>query len=343
MRVANLVGCLQELHLQTGDISFIDVAIAVFRGTEAEVTPDLRHNAGVCLLTRFKRYESSADLNEAIAFFESAARNSPPGSDSRAAASSSLGNALSYRFDLLGHDEDLDGAVSAQADAVRGVRENPAARGIYRANLGYSLLKRTRLRWSAADLDTAIREQEIAVTEVRAESRERIRALAGLADSLTARDAPGGPGASDADRARQAYREATEAALERLPEQAAGSAISWGEWAAARESYAEAAEALGLGLRALERLFRVQLTPAHKESWLRDTQAIPMQAGYALALDGALQGAVTALERGRALLLSETLRQDRAALSRLTELGRDDLRDRYETAVNRWNQAAGRG
>ena len=343
MRVANLVGCLQELHLQTGDISFIDEAIALFRDTAAEVTPDLRHNAGVCLLTRFKRYESAADLDEAIAQFESAARDSPPGSVSRAAATNSLGNALSYRFDLLGRDEDLDAAVSAQADVVRGIRQNPAERGMYRANLGYNLLKRARRRRSAAELDAAIREQEIAVTEVGAGSQERIRALAGLADSLAARDAPGGPGASDADRARQAYREATQAALERLPEQAAGSAISWGEWAAARGSYAEAAEALGLGLRALERLFRVQLTRSQKESWLRDTQAIPVQAGYALARHGDLKGAITALERGRALLLSEALRQDRAELSRLTELGRGDLRDRYETAVTRWNQAARRG
>lgn len=343
MRVANLVGCLQELHLQTGDISFIDEAIAVFRDTAAEVTPDLRHNAGVCLFTRFKRYESVADLNEAITQFESAARDSAPGSVSRAAATNSLGNALSYRFDLLGRDEDLDAAISAQAEAVRGTRQNAAERGMYRANLGYNLLKRARRRQSAAELDAAIREQEIAVTEVRTGSQERIRALAGLADSLSTRDASGDPGRSDADRARLAYREATQTALERLPEQAAGSAISWGEWAAARGAYAEAAEALGLGLRAQERLFRVQLTRSQKESWLRDTQAIPVQASYALACCGDLQGAINALEWGRALLLSEALLLDRAELSRLTELDQGSLRSRYETAVTRWNQAARRG
>jgi hypothetical protein len=56
------------------------------------------------------------------------------------------------------------------------------------------------------------------------------------------------------------------------PEQAIGSAGNWGKWAADRDSFAEAAEAFGYGLQALEQLFRAQATRRHKETWLRDTQ-----------------------------------------------------------------------
>jgi len=164
-----------------------------------------------------------------------------------------------------------------------------------------------------------------------------IRVLAGLADSLAARAAAMGAG-TDAERAQEAYRSATTTGLERLPEQAIGSARNWGAWATARESFAEAAEALGYGLQALEQLFQVQVTRLQKETWLRDSQEMSVQAAYALARTGDLVGASTALERGRGLLLSEALQRDRAELGRLADMGRSDLQERYETAVSRWNQ-----
>lgn len=356
--LSNLAACLEELHEQTGDNSFLDEAIDVFSATVGDPTapaaavPERRQNFGVCLLARFKRYQSPADLDQAIAQFEAAARDSPPDSVIRAAATNSLGNALSLRFDLLDRDDDLAAAISAYEEAVRSARENSADRAMYRANWGVSLMQRGQRSQSAEDLDAAIRQQEIAVAELPPTSQEHIRVLAGLADSLAARAAaiggPGGPGGLgrpgglDAERARQAYRAATMTALERLPEQAIGSALSWGAWATARQSFAEAAEALGYGLQALDQLFRVQMTRLQKETWLRDSQAIPVLAAYALARDGDLAGAATALERGRGLLLSEVLQRDHAELGRLAELGRADLQGRFEAAVSRWDQLSHR-
>jgi hypothetical protein len=169
-------------------------------------------------------------------------------------------------------------------------------------------------------------------------SQEHIRVLSGLADSLAARAALAG--GTDAERARQAYRSATSAALERLPEQAIGSAGNWGTWAAARESFAEAAGAFGYGLQALEQLFRAQATRRHKEIWLRDAQGMAVLAAFCRARTGDAAGAAAALERGRALLLSEALRLDRQEVERLAATGRADLRERYETAVSRWNRLA---
>ena len=134
----------------------------------------------------------------------------------------------------------------------------------------------------------------------------------------------------------------TTAALERLPEQAIGSARSWGTWAASQESFPEAAEAWSYGLQAMEQLFRGQVTRLHKETWLRDAQGMSVQAAYALARTCDPAGACAALERGRALLLSETLQRDRADLEQLTKIGRADLYERYEAAVSRWNLLPGR-
>ena len=341
--LSNLAACLQELHDQTGEITYLDEAIEVFRGTVDESAdpnvPERRQNYGVALLTRFKRYQSPADLDRAIDQFRMVARTSPAGSVIRAAATNSLGNALFLRFDLLGQDDDMAAAISAHEEAVRNARENSIDRAMYRANLGVSLMHRGEQSGSAKDFDAAVHEQELAAAEVPQTSQEHIRVLSGLADSLAARAVSTGSSA-DAERAGQVYRLATRAGLERLPEQAIGSAGNWGTWAVARESLAEAAEALGYGLQALEQLFRAQVTRRHKETWLRDAQGIAVLAASCRARTGDAAGAVAALERGRALLLSEALRLDRQEVERLTATGRADLRERYETAVSRWNQLA---
>ena len=339
--LSNLAACLQELHEQNGEITYLDEAIEVFRGTvdgsADSAVPERRQNYGVALLTRFKRYQRPADLDQAIEQFRTAARTSGPGSVIRAAATNSLGNALSLRFDLLGQDDDMAAAISAHEEAVRNARENSIDRAMYRANLGVSLMHRGEQSGSAEDLDAAVREQEIAAAEVPQTSQEHIRVLSGLADSLAARASSAGRRA-DAERARQAYRSATRAGLERLPEQAIGSAGNWGTWAASRKSFAEAAEAFGYGLQALEQLFRAQVTRLHKETWLRDTQEISVQAAFALAQTGDAAGASAALERGRGLLLSEALLRNRAELARLAEMDRTDLKERYESAVSHWNE-----
>jgi hypothetical protein len=76
----------------------------------------------------------------------------------------------------------------------------------------------------------------------------------------------------DATKAARAFRMSIKMALEQAPEIAIRAANSFGDWAASRRAFSEAAEAYGYGLEAVEQLFRTQLTRAHKESWLRDAQ-----------------------------------------------------------------------
>jgi hypothetical protein len=225
--------------------------------------------------------------------------------------------------------------VSAHEEAVRSAREGSIDQAMYRANLGVTLMARGRKSDSPPDIEAAVREQEAAAAVVPPTSQEYVRVLAGLADSLAARSALVA-GNGDSDQVQTAYRAATTAGLERLPEQAIGSADSWGSWATSRESYREAAEAYGYGLQAMVQLFRTQLTRAHKELWLRDAQGMPVRAAYARAKSDDMLGAVEDLERGRAQLLSEALQQDRTGVARLADAGRADLKDRYEAAAWRW-------
>lgn len=95
-----------------------------------------------------------------------------------------------------------------------------------------------------------------------------------------------------------------------------------------------AVEAYDYGLNVLDRLYRTQLGRRHKEAWLREAQRVPVRAAYARAEQGNLEAAVTVLEQGRALLLSEALERDQARLDHLTELGYDVLAQRYREAAN---------
>jgi hypothetical protein len=181
---SNLAACPQERYDQTGEISHLDEAIEVFGGTVDEsarrgrpgTTAELRRGPPVARRSR-SRHRPVPDE----------ARTSPAASVIRAAATSSLGNALSLRFGLLGQDHDMIAAISAHEEAVRNAKENSMDRAMHRANLGVSLMHRGEQSGSAEDFDAAVREQALAAAEVRQTSQEHIRVLSGLADTLAAR------------------------------------------------------------------------------------------------------------------------------------------------------------
>ena len=78
-----------------------------------------------------------------------------------------------------------------------------------------------------------------------------------------------------------------------------------------RSAWPEAVEAYGLGLEAVDRLYRIQLLRRHRETWLLAAEGLPLRAAYALAANGDPAAAAVTVERGRALLLSDALERDR--------------------------------
>ncbi|MFF4396438.1 hypothetical protein [Streptomyces sp. NPDC001480] len=93
----------------------------------------------------------------------------------------------------------------------------------------------------------------------------------------------------------------------------------------------------------LDTLFGTQLTRHGKEIRLSEAQELPGRVGYAHVRRDDPARAVLAVERGRAVLLTEAPRAAETDLDRLSFAGReDDLGERYRAAAERMAAARGR-
>jgi CHAT domain-containing protein len=162
--------------------------------------------------------------------------------------------------------------------------------------------------------------------------------LLNLANALCDRSRSFGT-AENARKAANLYRAALASPLV-TPELGMVAARNW-TWAATeRLDWPEVAEAALAGLDAIDRLVKIQLTRAQKESWLRDARDLSSSAAFALAKVDRLAEAAVTLEASRARLLTEAFALGGAGLSDLDRAGRPDLADRYATSAHRVRQLA---
>lgn len=306
--LATLAGALHELFDHTGELVFLDAAIAVqhalLRNAVRRPAPRLL-NLGISLLARFRRRRNRDDLDEACRLFDEAATAGGSAVEV-ASAHNSHTNALSLAFDLSGLRPDIDRAIAHREAAIRAAVPGSLDDATYRANLGVDLIKRFELADDPADLDQAVAVQRAALAVVPHGSADQPRLLAALADTL-ARRALRDPGPGAVDEVRSTYRAAIRAGRESLPEQALGAAVRWGDWEAVRHCWAEAAAAYLIGLHTVAGLVTRQRVRADKESWLADAGTLPAAAGYALVRSRRPREAAVAVEQGRAVLLAEAL------------------------------------
>jgi CHAT domain-containing protein/tetratricopeptide (TPR) repeat protein len=94
-----------------------------------------------------------------------------------------------------------------------------------------------------------------------------------------------------------------------------------------------AATPFGDAVKAAERLYQASLLRRSKEAELGEIGDLYRRTAYALARSDDLKGAVVAVERGRARLLSEALQRDRADLETLART-HPDLYERYDEAAS---------
>jgi CHAT domain-containing protein len=224
-------------------------------------------------------------------------------------------------------------AVQAHEATVAATPIHSPTRAAWLGNLGRSLESLYRAGGNPTHLDRAIENSSAACDLTPSGSPDRAMLLHNLGQMLSMRYRLGGD-QDDLTGAAEAFRQSCRAGLEGGGvEWAFKSARTWGEWAARRVSWREAAEAYGYAIEAMEAGFRVQVVREDKELWLEDAQGFPALAAYAQGQAGDSEAAVMALERGRALLLSEMLERTRANLDNLTATGHGDLVDRFRTAV----------
>ena len=159
---------------------------------------------------------------------------------------------------------------------------------------------------AADDLREAIALHRRAI-ELMAESTELAGFLTNLGMSLHGLAAATGDTEAYVE-AVEVFRRAVTAGQETAPGQALDAALGWRRLATdGVPVWADVAAASDAALDALRRLLRSQVLRADKEAWLRSTRDVTAWAGRAhLELGHPAAGAL-ALERGRALMLSDAL------------------------------------
>jgi hypothetical protein len=236
------------------------------------------------------------------------------------------------RYEEAQDPADLDRAIAACRAAVEGHPSEAARRGELLGALGTLQMLRFTTTGAPEDIDSATRLCREAVATADRGSPSRIITEAQLAQVLAARfDALGEP--SDAQEAVELFRAATRSDQAAWTDARRGAAFTWSSWAATRADWSQAAEAYRAALALARDLLTVQLTPAGTRTWLQNFGAYSAGAGYAMVRADDPEGALLALDTGRAVALSRALDLQRADLTRLEADDRADLAARFRAAA----------
>lgn len=334
----NLGMALLDRYERSGAIDDADESVRLLRLARA-ATPDgsqalagMLNNLGVALWSRSAH--RPADLAAALFVFQQAVAVTPERSPDAATYLDNLANALSDRYQQAGDPADLDAAVHAYERAIGCLPESAPERLRIRANRAVCLLTRYRAAEDresagAADLERAVAE----LTDIVARTPPGAPALVNRRNSL-------GVGLKyrfqrDHDPAslrlgRAALTAAAGPDGVRDVRWSLAAAVTRAGWDAERAAWEEAADGFRIAMATAESYLRVQTARPNAEAVLRGfgglhgSGGLHGDAAYALARTGKPAEAAVALERGRAVLLSDALDRE-LVLTRLRSAGRPDL------------------
>ncbi|MFE9651148.1 CHAT domain-containing protein [Streptomyces sp. NPDC006365] len=253
----------------------------------------------------------------------------PAEARSRPARLGSLAHSLCKQAEQTLDLKVLAEAVETAQQGVTAAPEQSADRAHVYGALGRALTLRYCLLGRAADLTEAESAAREAVAT--APPAERAEWLLGLASVLSLRAARPDSAADATDTASRTFRDAAEAA-ELQPSVRLRVCRTWGLWAAERAAWPESAQALTQALDAADRLYRIQTARPHREMSLGQAPALHADAAVSLVGTNDTEGALRALEHGRARLLADALACDRSALDRLRDAGHPDLADAFHAS-----------
>jgi hypothetical protein len=320
-------GALDDLR------SCIDVARAAGSAGPRQERAALLVLLATALQRHAEHVSAAAELDEATGLVGDAVRLLGKRSPHLPVAFGVLGQLYLTRFEFNGTLADLLAAHDAYARALS--RADPATphAALLLSGKGRIVATLASLGLAGFSLDMAVSDLAAAASAADRIPRLRPFLLANLAAGLAARHRmrrrP-----DDLEAAAGAYRQACAAALTDDLEVALNAALDWGDWAATRDSWAEAARAYDLAFAAVDRLWRHQLGRPEKEAWLRAARRLGAQPGLVAARADELEHAAALLERGRARLLAESLELAQLDLSRLAEADAD-LARRFVAAADR--------
>ncbi len=309
--LSNLAAAHQDRFILSGDTTDLDLEVEAARKavvTAAEdpiVGPAMRNNLGLALRSRYQRLRRDEDLDDAVAQFEHALGDVPPGAE-RARYLSNQSTALRVRFSRHGRRHDIDEAVRTGAEAVgtSGLPSGVAAR--HRSNLCAALSSRFGVTGHVADLDDACAVGRLASESVPPHDRSRGSIFANLGLALLKRAEHLGR-EQDLVQAAQAYADAATSPgapplVRAISAQACGRVnADLGRWSAATEAFGQAISLLG-------EVANGDLDLDDQSHLLGDLAGLgSAAAAAALADDGDARRALALLERGRGVMLTRLL------------------------------------
>lgn len=326
-------------YQRTGDLTALDQAIARFgRAVEAVAAGSLDRARGlnslaVALAERYAAFGAPSDLSRAAEFEREALAHTPAESPEWLVYAANFGTAARLLHEQTGDRALLDEAIGTLDEALRRVPPPSPRRSALLDSLGGALASRYARTEAEEDLTRAhacLRE----AVDATVSSPEHPLSLGHLGRILTELHARSGE-ERFAREAVRLLRDAVTLGLRTSPQAALGTARFWGAWAERNATAREAADAFELGMRAAYALFQAQVLRSYRRIQLHASGDVHLRAAWnRLAQpDARPAAAVVAVERGRALLLSETLAVRRAEVDRLAREGRADLADRYTAAV----------
>jgi len=339
MYLANLAVFLSDRYDHAGSLADLDEARAMAFDAADNTTADddglprLHNLLAVLDLDRYERFGNSADLDLSILWARAAVTGVAVRAPELELAGylTNFGNAclLRYEVELAAVDwstpadkqldvTDLRLAVRAHRRAVELAPEGSPDRPKFLTNLGSVLIDQAAVLPDEADLGEAIQVLSEAVRVTTAGSPHRSSRLNNLAIALRLRFERTGD-RETGEQVTATFRASCVLDSAINVESVLSAADNWQRWATERRSWQEAVEACDAGLRAAALLHRSQLLREHQLAWLRTSEGLSGAAAFARCRAGDVRGAVAAMDGGRALLLADTLRRDRADLARLAE------------------------
>jgi tetratricopeptide (TPR) repeat protein len=338
-----LAQSLGQRYDSFNDLDDLRRAIALLEGIVDQVANEserarLASVLGSLLRKRWSVLRRPSDLDRAIEFMQMGVGTAH--GTTRPIRITNLGNALLDRWDVGTRIDDLERAAAMHARAVELSDPTDWQLAARLNNAGNSMLALARARNDGAALEHAIGYYERAVAATGPDAQELASRQYNLGRALVVAAESDPAGGLD-ERIRGAFQAACASGLDRSLQWALEASRAWGEWAARRANWPEAASAYGSGVEALSRLFVGQLTRDDKEAWLVQAAGLQAQGVYAAARARRLADAVLAAERARAMLLSDALERDRANLEQISASGYGDLAERFRAAAEHWRAVAG--
>lgn len=288
-------------------------------------------NLGIALQTRSHLTGEIADIRRAVQVLREARSLVLSGSEEESSILRTLGAAYGMLGRRTGERTDLDAAVQMIEAAAAASPEGPDEPRLL-ANLATALSDRYDQTKDPADLDRSIGLFDRSLKAAFPGSAAHAMRLHGLATALADRAeirANHAEAQTDWRRATEYFRASYVSARSGPADLLLPIAQDWLIRSARRQDWNTAAEAAAIAIQEMRHAVLAQGSQDNQQKTILTIANIPALAAFALAMAGQAEHSVTALDQGRARLLTAALDRDRADLARLTAQGHADLAGEY--------------